>query len=153
MVGDTEKPYEHTEMTKNPRVHSIVLYLLGLGPDPSDPPISSSSILQNSFQNKFNEEKSKTTSLAGASLNEISSPRTSFYTTILGVGEVNVTDDKGNGIIRENGAFFNNVEGLKYETIGENALFLSTSVNRTYTIEAVCSLMKNRFYSDNGLYN
>jgi pimeloyl-ACP methyl ester carboxylesterase len=114
--------YEHNGLTQNKQVLRYVLFRLGLGLDP-DPETSPLSITKHKqiLGGKV---------LKGNSYLPVTTE--SNYTKIVGISDVEMSDDQGNKTTRDGDIFINKVEGLDYEIIGDNALFLTFPVTKTY---------------------
>jgi pimeloyl-ACP methyl ester carboxylesterase len=114
--------YEHNGLTKNKRILLYVLFRLGLAVDPNPD-------LLNLKNNKIS-----TMNLDGINRGNLPLPQRneSFYTKIIGISDVEMSDDQGNKTTRDGDIFINKVVGLDYEIIGDNALFLTFPVNPTH---------------------
>jgi pimeloyl-ACP methyl ester carboxylesterase len=112
--------YEHNGLTQNKQVLKYVLFRLGLALDPDAMPFSTAK----------NKKDSVGKVLTGNSYLPVVTE--SNYTKIVGISDVEMSDDQGNKTTRDGDIFINKVEGLDYEIIGDNALFLTFPITKTY---------------------
>jgi hypothetical protein len=133
--------YEHNGITKNTRTHDFVLYWLGLAPEP--PTITNECITAGGFnalseksasftQNSNLKQDSQSTNI---NLDEVSDSE-AYYVRIVGVSDVQVSDQDGAKFIKADDNLINSVKGLlEYKVIGNNSLFLTFLSTRTHNIE------------------
>jgi pimeloyl-ACP methyl ester carboxylesterase len=113
-----DEDMEHNGLTKNKDVLSYVLFGLGLAEDPL-PPQAIQKL--NNLKKGIIEGK-----------NSMPTQNESFYAKIIGVSDVEISDEAGNKTTKDGDIFINQVSGLDYSVIGDNALFLSFPTIRTH---------------------
>jgi Lecithin:cholesterol acyltransferase len=114
--------YEHNGLTQNKQVIRYVLFKLGLTRDPEQ--------LINQVSTAKNKQFSIGKVVTGNSYLPVLIE--SNYTKIIGISDAEISDDQGNKTSRNGDIFINKVEGLDYEIIGDNALFLTFPTTKSY---------------------
>ena len=102
---ETDDQAEHNGITKTQSVRDMVLYLLGRGPNPN-----------------WSDSAEVT-------------PGPSYYLNITGVDYVSVSDELGNKNTPIDDTFTWAVPGVTYDVIGEQAVAISLTPTKTYTVQ------------------
>jgi pimeloyl-ACP methyl ester carboxylesterase len=119
--------YEHNGVTKNPFAHAYILFWLGRQSN-----LTTNGLAIDSASKESLLPKSSPISQS----NNAVSVEESYYLKILGIPNVQISDESGVHIVRDNEYTVNPVDGLlEYKVIGENALFLTFEPTKTYYVD------------------